>query len=87
MNEMLFAKGVNFNDYPAAFKRGTFVQRKTFERELTDAELAKIPEKNRPNGPVIRSQVQELNMPIFSKVTNRVQVIFYGADPEVQTEI
>ena len=37
--EMLFRAGVNFNDYPAAFKRGTFVRRVVFERAFTAAEL------------------------------------------------
>lgn len=28
MQELLFQKGVNWNDYPAFFKRGTFVLRR-----------------------------------------------------------
>ena len=39
---MLFAKEINFNDYPDFFKRGTFVRRMTVERVLTDDELAKL---------------------------------------------
>lgn len=83
MNEMLFQRGINFNDYPPRFKRGTFVQRKTRERELSAEELQRIPEKHRPTGPVLRSRVEQLDMPIFSTVTNRVAVIFEGAAPQV----
>jgi len=79
--EMLFSKGINFNDYPSMFRRGTFVRRVTSNRFLTDDELARIPEKHRPTGTVTRSEITGIDMPIFSKVTNRVDVIFNGADP------
>ena len=58
MQEMLFQKGVNWNDYPSFFKRGSFVRR----------ELA-------------RSVATTVDMPIFDKVTNRVEVLFNGAAP------
>jgi tRNA(His) guanylyltransferase len=88
MQEMLFAKGINFNDYPASFKRGTFLRRLTVERPFTAAELARIPEKHRPEDDALitRSQVAALDMPRFASVTNREAVIFDGADPIV-TEV
>lgn len=83
MQEMIFQKGQNFNDYPAFFKRGTFVRRVTLEREFTPEELARIPEKHRPppGKLVSRSSVIEIEMPVFTKVTNREAVIFDGAFP------
>ncbi len=82
MQEMMFQeKGVNFNDYPSFFKRGTFVRRTVYEANLDAATLAKIPEGKRPTGPVLRSRVVALEMPKFSTVTNRVGVIFDGANP------
>lgn len=86
MQEMLFQKGVNFNDYPAFFKRGTFVRRINVERLLTEDELARIPEQHRPTGPVIRSEIVELDMPIFSTVSNREAVIFDSATPAAAAE-
>lgn len=83
MQEMLFVKGINFNDYPAFFKRGTFARRETSMRELTAEELEKIPEVHRPVGMVERSSVVRLEMPRFGSVTNREAVIFEGAVPEV----
>lgn len=87
MQEMIFAKGWNFNDYPAFFKRGTFVRRVTKERTLTVEELEKIPEGHRPSPgqTFLRSSVEAIEMPKFSTVTNRVEVIFDGADPVVAT--
>lgn len=83
MQEMLFAKGVNFNDYPAFFKRGTFVRRVTAERPFTPEELARIPIAHQPpDGAVVeRSNVVTLDMPKFSTVTNRVGVIFDSEEP------
>lgn len=85
MQEMLFAKGVNFNDYPAFFKRGTFLRRVTGCRELTDDERERIPAEHRPNvgQKVIRSWVSELDMPRFTSVANREAVIFDGAPASV----
>lgn len=85
MQEMIFQKGQNFNDYPVFFKRGTFLRRIVEEKTLTEAELAKIPEKHRPipEKPFMRSHVVVLDMPIFTKVTNREAVVFDGAEPQV----
>ena len=89
MQEMLFAKGVNFNDYPAFFKRGTFLRRVTRERALFAAELAAIPEAHRP--PVgqtfMRSSVERVGMPRFGSVANREAVIFEGSEPETARAI
>lgn len=85
MQEMLFQKGVNFNDYPAFFKRGTFVRRVTELKTLSESERMKIPEKNRPpeRQEFERSSVKIIDMPPFDKVSNREAVIFDAAAPLV----
>lgn len=85
MQEMLFAKGINFNDYPAAFKRGTFVRREAVERGFSEEEWNRIPEAHRPpeGSLVTRSEVRILKMPKFRAVLNREAVIFDGAAPMV----
>lgn len=85
MQEMLFAKGINFNDYPASFKRGVFVRRETVWREFTEAEVARIPEAHRPppGEKIQRSIIRRLEIPPFSRVVNREAVIFDGAEPEM----
>lgn len=55
---------------------------------MSDEEWSKIPKEHQEtldrNTPVKRSVIQTLDMPIFSKVTNRVDVIFEDAKPKVE---
>lgn len=82
MQEMLFReRGVNFNDYPARFKRGVFVQRKTVFRPLSPEQLARIPEGKRPAGPVPRTEILCLDLPPIARVANRVEVLLDGGEP------
>lgn len=83
-HELLHARGVNWNDYPAFFKRGSYLQRRAAPRELTDDERARIPEAHRPPpGTVVtRAAVVELDLPPVRKVGNLVAVLFDGASPE-----
>lgn len=83
MKEMLAEKGILWETYPEFFKWGSFLQRKVFHEVLSEQELAKIPEKHRPKGPVTRSKIVVLEMPPFVEVANRADVIFQSADPEV----
>jgi tRNA(His) guanylyltransferase len=91
MQEMLWQKGVNWNDYPTFFKRGTFVQRKKVVRPFTTEEMEKLPPRHdarrNPNLMVERTEYAALDMPPFGKVTNRAEVIFFGAEPQVVSEV
>ena len=84
-HEMLHAKGLNWNDYPDFFKKGTYVRRESTLKELTAAELARIPEKHRPTGPVMRSVLRELVMPPITRVANVNGVLFEGQEPQERT--
>ncbi len=90
MQEMLFAKDINWNDYPAFFKRGTFVQRRRELRSFMPGELEVLPPQHdahrNPDLKIERSVVQPLEMPPFSKVINREGVIFEGEDPKVDVQ-
>jgi tRNA(His) guanylyltransferase len=57
LHDLLHAKGVNWNNFPAFFKRGTYIARRKYEREMTPAELDNIPEAHRPKGPITRSGI------------------------------
>lgn len=81
MQEMIFQKGQNFNDYPAFFKRGVFLQHRTRESAIPEKAL-RFHSQN-TDGTVLRRSVEEIKMPNFSKVSNRIEVIFNGADPVV----
>jgi len=84
--EMLFQKGINWNDYPISFKRGTYVQRRTVTKPFSTEELNRLPPKHaarvNPALTVERSEWVALEMPIFTKVANREAVVFEGASPK-----
>ena len=78
MQEKMFAeKGVNFNDYPAFFKRGVFGRRAKIERPPTDAELARIPVNIEPPKFVQRTIVEFTDI-WLSKQEDPVGVLFLG---------
>jgi Uncharacterized conserved protein len=83
--EMLFQKGVNWNDYPSYFKRGTYVQRRMTSRPFTTDEIEALPPKHEarrnPDLVVERHQVRALDLPPFTTIANREAVIFDGAEP------
>lgn len=85
MQEMLWQQGVNWNDYPPFFKRGTFVQKRKVIQSFTAEEIEQLPAKHfarkNPALMIERSEVQRLDMPPFAKVKNRIEVIFDGANP------
>lgn len=89
MQEMMFAKGVNFNNYPAKFKRGIFIRKENMKRQLTELELSHIPLANRPtvDQDITRSIMVKLDMPRFGSVSNREAVIFDKAEPIVNIEL
>lgn len=81
--EMLFQAGINFNDYPAFFKRGIFIRRELDDIVLSEDALNEIPEKHRPeNATVQRHRMAIIDMPSFGTVTNRVGVLFDKETPE-----
>lgn len=83
MLTMLKEIGIEFETFPESFRRGSFVRRFIVERMLTNEELARIPEKHRPDGPVMRNEMRVLAMPAFNRVKNRCSVIFDAAAPIV----
>jgi len=88
MQELLFEKGVNWNDYPGFFKRGTFVLRRATTRRFRADELDALPPRHaartHPDLLVTRHEVRPVEMPPFGRVTNRVGVLFAGEEPEIQ---
>ena len=86
MQEMLHEKGINWNDYPGFFKRGTFIQKRTENIKFSAAELKRLPEKHEakqnPDLLVERKVIKTLNTLPFGGVTNKENVLFEGADPK-----
>lgn len=84
--ELLFQKGINWNDYPTFFKRGTYIQKRTLVSKLEADELDKLPPlhnaRKNPDAQVKRTYVVELDLAPLSTITNRVDVILFGAEPK-----
>lgn len=86
LQEKLFAeKNVNWNDYPAAQKRGTYLRRETLTGRFTAEEIDALPAghnaRKNPLLEVARSRVVEACWPPLVRVANRVEVVFDGAQP------
>lgn len=78
---MLCDHGVNFKNYDAQYRFGTFVRKEVVERYLTPEEEAYIPTQHIPEGMVLRNDLKTYNIPNFNKVTNRVGFIFDKEEP------
>jgi tRNA(His) 5'-end guanylyltransferase len=89
MQEMLFQKGVNFNDYPSFFKRGSYIRRVHKAVKFTFDEICNLPDKHvarvNPDLVVERTVVERVELPPITKIVNRVDVLFKGADPALAT--
>jgi tRNA(His) 5'-end guanylyltransferase len=90
MQAMLWQKGINWQDYPARFKRGGYFQRRVIERTFTGEEQAQLPPlheaRRHPDMLIRRQLVVPLDLPPLLNVANRVEVIFRGCAPEPMTE-
>lgn len=84
-HDMLHAKGINWNDYPVSFKRGTYIQRRKVSKPFTAEEIEQLPPlhhaRTNPDLVIERTRVMVLDMPPIASVANREEVIFDGAEP------
>jgi tRNA(His) guanylyltransferase len=86
MQEMLFQKNINWNNFPDFFKRGTYIRRSTKNIKFSTEDIEKLPKnhaaRTNPDLVVTRSVVEvEKFFPILSTISNRVNVLFNGAIP------
>ena len=88
-HDLLHTKGINWNDYPSFFKRGSYFARADLLTKYSVEDIEELPPKHhlrRNPGLVIeRRIVVELDMPPFMKVINRTGVIFFEEDPIVES--
>lgn len=75
MQEMLWQKGINFNDYPTFFKRGTYVRRKTVQRMIAEQKDI-LPKYSVPTDFITRTIVEKLEIPPLGTIANRAGFIF-----------
>tara|TARA_Y100000034_G_C6910429_1_gene424497 strand:+ start:12427 stop:13296 length:870 start_codon:yes stop_codon:yes gene_type:complete len=91
IQDMLWQEhNINWNDYPTCQKRGTYVQKRRVTRPFSADEIEKLPAKHaarsNPDLQVSRKTIMILDMPVITKVTNRADVIYGGADPVTEKE-
>ncbi len=86
---MLFQKGINWNDNPVFFKRGTYVQRQEVERALLPEDLDRLPPKHEarrnPQLRIKRSAVQALSLPRIRQIENREALVCEAAQPQLRS--
>lgn len=89
--DMLMEKyHINWNDFPAFFKRGQYVIRKRIQTPFTIEELEKLPEKHhaRTNPDLVmeRWNCDMVDLPPIRQIENPIEVFYDGADVIKRTE-
>lgn len=78
--DMLMLKGINWNDYPSYFKRGSYVQRLKKLIPFSAEEIERLPAKHEartnPDLKIERNVVEVLDLQPISQVENRVETLF-----------
>jgi tRNA(His) guanylyltransferase len=81
----MLEKGLNWNDLEVKYKRGTYIKRVVTSKPFTKEELDKLPPRHNahknPDLIITRSIITEIEYPIFNKITNKEDVIFFDAEP------
>lgn len=89
--EMLFQKGINWNDYWSHFKRGTYIQRRRVLTPFSKEEIDKLPSKHNarkdPNFLVERWVIGRVEMPPINRVENSIDVILWGNEPKLKSPV
>ena len=85
--KMMWVKGLDWSDYPSAFKRGTYLIKDTitinFNAEAEDIEKLPLLHEVRknPNLEVLRNVVKTLELPPLDRITNLEEVLLHGLEP------
>jgi tRNA(His) 5'-end guanylyltransferase len=78
--EMLFQKGINWNNYPDFFKRGTYIKRLVTKRNFRPDEIESLPAnheaRKNPNAIYTRTIVDSVSVPPISQIEDKVGFIF-----------
>lgn len=80
LQEMLHQKGINWNNYPDFFKKGTYIARKKYTEPYKENDVTLL-------NPKEQTVIEELKLPILSTIVNRPEVLYYGAEPVLKTEL
>ena len=86
LQEMIFAKGINWNDYSDRCKKGGYFKRRSINRVFSTEEIEALPPEHEarknPGLLVTRHVISEISMPPLLRVKNRIGVVFCGDEVE-----
>jgi tRNA(His) 5'-end guanylyltransferase len=89
-DKMMVEKGVNWNSLEAKYKRGSYVKRIKTSKPFSFEELSNLPKNHNahknPEMVIERNIVMGVELPIFSKVENKVGVVFFNEEPKMFQE-
>lgn len=84
-DKLMIEKGINWNDLEPCLKRGTYIRRVKTSKPFSESELLGLPPKHEahknPNLIIEQNLISEIELPIFSRIINQVDVVFNGAEP------
>lgn len=76
LEDMLEEIGIKMSDFSGRHRYGVYYTRRSVMVELDAEELARIPEKHRPDGPVLRSRVLTHDIAPLRSAENKVSAAF-----------
>ena len=87
--EKLFQeKGINWDEYPARFKHGSFIKRVKVSTPFSKQELEELPPKHdahkNPDLIITRSRYLEVEFPKLSSIENLPEALFEDAKPIIR---
>lgn len=84
-NKLFEELGINWDSLEPKYKRGVYIKRFITDKPFTKEEIDLLPLKHNarqnPDLCVKRSVIKEIEYPIFSKIINKVEVIFDDDKP------
>ncbi len=87
LQDMLIEQGLNWNNFDPIFKRGMYIKKFNVERAFTPEELIDLPPGHKahrnPELKVNRTEFKALDLPKLSSISNKVDVVFFNAEPKV----
>lgn len=85
-DKLMLERGINWNDLESKYKRGTYVKNIKTDIPFSKEELNSLPPKHNahknPDLIIERNIIKVMDYPIFSKIKNKVGVIFNNEEPE-----
>lgn len=87
--EKLFQeKGINWDEYPARFKHGSFIKRVKISTPFSKQELEELPPKHdaqkNPDLIITRSRYLEVEFPKLSSIENLPEALFEDVKPIIR---